>query len=450
MKLKFQNIGKISEAEIEVSSITVIAGNNDTGKSTVGKLLYAVTTALNLLTPEFLLRKKFEAIYNELRSLDRWTKQSIDLVPYRQFGQEHGLILMKRYIDDFAYDDNELVEIEGKLNKLVLEMVKDLRTQLKREEEDKVSVDRFEQVYNDIIQRVELSAYDEKIQHLAIQDLLLTEFSDSLTSELCKDQLAKILMKEANGDLINLQFLNNELQTTSKIDVTRDFSRSFYIDNPFILDRSYNEYPVRLSPSRHSDDVYGRYKHREQLTNLIHSQSYNQNYFDKILQNEKITQIFSSVIDGNIKMGRRSYQYYANKFAEPLKMESISTGMKSFAVIKLLMEKGYLSNSEFLILDEPEIHLHPEWQLKYAELVVLLTKYYPIRLLLTSHSPYFVEAIELYSKFHKIEQVRYYKTEHDGEMSKIINVTDCIEKLYEDMAVPFRKLEELQEEIDGE
>ena len=38
MKLEFRNIGKISEAEIEANSITVIAGNNDTGKSTVGKL----------------------------------------------------------------------------------------------------------------------------------------------------------------------------------------------------------------------------------------------------------------------------------------------------------------------------------------------------------------------------------------------------------------------------
>ena len=35
MKLKFRNIGKISEADIELNGVTVIAGSNDTGKSTV-------------------------------------------------------------------------------------------------------------------------------------------------------------------------------------------------------------------------------------------------------------------------------------------------------------------------------------------------------------------------------------------------------------------------------
>jgi predicted ATPase len=27
-----------------------------------------------------------------------------------------------------------------------------------------------------------------------------------------------------------------------------------------------------------------------------------------------------------------------------------------------------------LVLDEPEVHLHPNWQLKYAEIITLLVK----------------------------------------------------------------------------
>lgn len=42
MKLSLKNIGKIDEAEIEINGITVIAGENDTGKSTVGRALFSV------------------------------------------------------------------------------------------------------------------------------------------------------------------------------------------------------------------------------------------------------------------------------------------------------------------------------------------------------------------------------------------------------------------------
>lgn len=46
MKLSLRNVGKIREAEVEINGITVIAGENNTGKSTVGKALFAVFNGL--------------------------------------------------------------------------------------------------------------------------------------------------------------------------------------------------------------------------------------------------------------------------------------------------------------------------------------------------------------------------------------------------------------------
>ena len=40
MKLKLKNIGKITSAEVEIAGITVIAGPNSTGKSTISKSLF--------------------------------------------------------------------------------------------------------------------------------------------------------------------------------------------------------------------------------------------------------------------------------------------------------------------------------------------------------------------------------------------------------------------------
>ena len=47
MKLVLENIGMLERAEVKLDGLTVIAGENDTGKSTVGKALMAVNLAHN-------------------------------------------------------------------------------------------------------------------------------------------------------------------------------------------------------------------------------------------------------------------------------------------------------------------------------------------------------------------------------------------------------------------
>ncbi len=47
MKIKLQNIGIIEEADINIDGITLIAGQNDSGKSTVGKLLFSIIKAIH-------------------------------------------------------------------------------------------------------------------------------------------------------------------------------------------------------------------------------------------------------------------------------------------------------------------------------------------------------------------------------------------------------------------
>ena len=48
LELKLENIGLIKEANVDISGLTVIAGKNNTGKSTVGKALMAVIKARNM------------------------------------------------------------------------------------------------------------------------------------------------------------------------------------------------------------------------------------------------------------------------------------------------------------------------------------------------------------------------------------------------------------------
>ena len=46
MQITLKNVNKIKEGTINLNGLTVIAGVNDSGKSTVGKMLFALTKAI--------------------------------------------------------------------------------------------------------------------------------------------------------------------------------------------------------------------------------------------------------------------------------------------------------------------------------------------------------------------------------------------------------------------
>lgn len=58
MKLLIKDFSKIHEATIELNGITVIAGNNNTGKSTVGKILFALFNSVNDIDKKVELEKE--------------------------------------------------------------------------------------------------------------------------------------------------------------------------------------------------------------------------------------------------------------------------------------------------------------------------------------------------------------------------------------------------------
>lgn len=123
----------------------------------------------------------------------------------------------------------------------------------------------------------------------------------------------------------------------------------------------------------------------------------------------------------------------------------MSTGMKSFALIKRLLESGNLKEKDVIILDEPEIHLHPEWQLLYAKMIVLLQKQFDLSMIITTHSPYFLDAIDVFSaKYNIADRTKYYLAENTGNTSVLQDVTNNIDAIYKKLSDPMQMLENLR------
>ena len=117
-------------------------------------------------------------------------------------------------------------------------------------------------------------------------------------------------------------------------------------------------------------------------------------------------------------------KYYYSENGVDFDFRNISAGLKSFALIERMLETGVLKKKDILILDEPEIHLHSEWQIIYAELIVALQKYFDLTILIVTHSFQFLESLNFFMKKYGISEKGNYYIPKQTEKGVVIEDND--------------------------
>lgn len=418
MKLTLKNIGKIGTASVEINGITVIAGENNTGKSTVGRALFAVFNSFcnvqkqienervdsieNLLDRMYMNgSSRFMRIANT-NEIAKTIVAHID--SYRQVQlsdmQKNIIDLLVQYDEGKieSFDENTITETVSRIKDVLnVSGIDFLKSMLER----KLDAEFNEQVCNIF------SGDDGEIQ-LQIKDKIITVSVEN----------------EGSVDIHNLGDVSLHTEVV-------------YIDDPFILDDPYMFY--RRIPSASAD-------HRYHLRKKLFWPDSESNVFDEIIAKDKLNSIYekiSSVCSGDIIRSKRSALGYQRKGSDKvLNVRNLSTGLKTFVILKMLLTSGAIEHNGTIILDEPEIHLHPEWQLLFAELIVLIQKEFGVHVLLNTHSPYFLNAIEVYTvKYGVDDKCKYYLAFSKDDISNIEDVTDNIEAIYSKLARPLQDLE---------
>lgn len=403
MKLDIEGIGKINHASIEINTITVIAGENNTGKSTVGKVLYSV----------------FKSFYN----LDNKVKQFI----HDRIERELDLGLQNPF-DDIYENDQTLSFMEYILkNKDAILSIADLKKIAEGYDIHK----NFNCNFNNIFRYLKLTT--QEIYDFVLQSNLEAEFGKQLKNFAFKSKESSVVLNVKGKEVKAI--VNNELcnLTSKPFSFDRDI---FYIDSPFLLDdiMFYSDSPI-------SHRYETGYKIKRSL-----KKSSMENAVDALVTNKRLEKIYekiNSACSGSLMEKNRGFVYFDKEINSEMKMCNVSTGLKSFIILKTILSNGLLSDKGLLILDEPEIHLHPEWQILFAEIIVLLQKEFNLHILINSHSPYFIDAIDVYSKKYGIkDDVRFYLTEKVDIFS--VNIADYsknLEPIYKLLTRPLQKLE---------
>lgn len=437
MRLQINNFAKIGQSDIILDGITIIAGENNTGKSTVGKILFSLFNALCDIEDK--VRKErlaeirnttFTILQNNISGLDisrnTLTRNSLRLS--RQIRQQ----IKETFEENSEITKQDILEmVEDELN-----VWDDLRAGMTHYEWDGL----VEQLTQNISEILELSEKD--IIREVITGYFGNVFHDQISSLVNKDNAATLLRLEIKGRNNTVVFEENRCKEfESEIDLT---NKAIYIDNPFIIDELASS--SSMNPmNKLLKELLADTEDTEAMDGII----------ETLRAKEKLSDIYDAlarVVDGNIERNKVDDEFYLKSdcFEEPLSFHNLSAGMKSFVVLKMLVEKGCIKEKDVIILDEPEIHLHPQWQVAYAELIVLLQKHFDLNIVVTTHSPYFVDAINLFScKYDIDKKVNYYLATNMGAVAKMENVTDHIDAIYKKMASPIQILDTLRYELNN-
>jgi len=427
MKLSLKNIGKIKNAEVEINGITVIAGENNTGKSTVGKALFTIFNSLYKIN-EKIINDRMVSINRifDLLILDRDDIGKLDSETFEEIISFSKKLAESR--NDYLHDEN-LLQDEIKnfmLENLLLEEIAD------------------EEIIENLHKRIKnaLEVTDGEIVMALFNDNLNKEFGNQVTNIYADDRGS-----------ISLDVKNDRIEVTldSSVVVEEKNAKSFfveavYIDDPFVIDDLSEPSYYTFSKRIYNRDIQFL-QHRSHLLRKLKSEP-KSNLLEEILVNKRFEDIYNkmnSVCSGDIVSNKRRYVYAGRENDKSIDIRNLSTGMKTFVILKRLLVSGVLVDNGTIILDEPEIHLHPEWQLVFAELIVLIQKEFNMHILLNTHSPYFLDAIEVFSsKYGIVEKCKYYLAKNEGESSVISDVTGNIDQIYRQLARPLQDLENLR------
>ena len=422
MKLKLKNIGKINSAEIEFNGITVVAGDNNSGKSTIGKILYCIFKSFHNIEAE--VHKERQTAVRRIFNLYR---------NYAKKPQEGVITSIIPLVENIMETDSSRSDLE----KLIGEYYSSTPI-LKDDNQIFLDENVHPELISNIANRVQdvLLRENIEIEKLILRKNLRMELGMNVghVNDIRKSAEVELCLRDGH---IKFEVIGNE---TVEIDESVNLYKDIvYIDSPFVLDELAN-------------GAYGK-RQMNYKGDLVKKLRFarNGNEFDvisELIVKEKIQKIIDEINDiceGSLVNEEESFSYVASNLNRPLTIANLSTGIKSFITLKTLLENGNIEENGVVILDEPEIHLHPEWQLKFAEIIVLIQKEFRVNFLINTHSPYFLNAIQAYALKHKIKnKCKYYITKSIDDLVDVADVTDEIEVIYEKMARPFQELKDLE------
>lgn len=444
LNLKINNIGKLNKVNLDLDAITILGAKNDSGKSTISKALGTSLNALNNYPALF--DKYLEAqirrivsdidgilknnLYGKMLILDSLPDEyksffdengsySFDFINYHFKNKENGASSPKQEIEYlYGFYNYILTFHKDSITKKDYEKLKDLNTSLY-----KVNETNLNDIKNTLISRF----FDEN-------------FKDKI-GNFHNNNSSNIEITQNDNKIFEAKFNNENHLKECKTGFSQ-IKNVIYIESPLIIDKI--DKPLaffnRRSILNYENNLLNMLtnKNQEDILDL---------YYDDKLH---VLNMIKNIINGKLELKENPFSKGFNFRRGSYEIETLNlaTGIKSFSIIQLLLENNWLDKEALLIIDEPEVHLHPEWQVKFVEILILISKHLGVTIYLNTHSTYIIEAFQIISKYYKLEdKVNYYMLESNDFSSSTTEIK--MEDLTSDSIEINKSLNKLYEQLNG-
>ena len=419
MELKLNYVNRIKTADMKINGLTVVVGPNNSGKSTIGRTLYSIVKAIANTNQaseqdnEARLRKHIDSMYSRLRGLRR-NENLTSLTDVFPRNSSEFFTQIRNAADPTAYllEKKAIIEnldIVPRQKSLLLEDIKNINICLTEKGNSAAKL------------RTEL-------QYLIESEFLNTFCSigsESTNVELYSEGTRKIEFEAKSNSIFKVKC--NDLRFVE--DAT-------YIESPLYIHLI--DAIIRARTYRETEIPYP-------TLNAVMVPSHIKDMAEKIMSaarhpidHKEVTSMdLKEIIGGSFSYDNSSHQIVFKSGKHIFSTLNVASGIKSFGIIDLLEKANFIGPNRLLIWDEPENHLHPEWQVLFAEKLVNLAKE-GIPILVTTHSPYFLQSIRFYSAKKQLDSyVNYYMPEvEDDDLSAVKEVTDDLTPVFERLTCP--------------
>ena len=413
----------IKQADLEISGMTVVAGVNGCGKSTLSRWLYYVVNVISSFD-NFLFADFREQIN---KSFLKYSKVLEDMANYVEDDKlkkyEHCLSLMSTVTLDNGGTDKLNLYYERAVDCLD-EM---LAIYILKEQNPK----QVKRVLN-LFGLNDAKHFQEDMEKLTIQEFSKYDLAyRKLKTERQKSFLtSKIASSYCEKDAFpkNMSFKEDDVEL-----LMEHVGKAYSLDNAIYMGT-----PTAIS-LRQSDKVL-----LNDLKNKVNSRNQDGNNGKDI---QDLLAAVNGMLNGAI-IEKENFDevdlFYRSKNGTEIRLEDVASGFKPLAYMERLIENGWLTESTLLEIDEPETNLHPQWVVEFAHLLVLIHKILGTKILITSHNPDMVSAIKYISESEGIAEItRFYLAElSDGSAQyEYRNLGNDINPVFDSFNQSFSTLE---------
>lgn len=402
--LNLKNFAKIKDSDFDIQDITVFAGKPGSGKSYIMKFLYAYTEAISSV-----INETYKTHYAFMDSNENELDQNM-LSIFRHQLSNYGInsqneinqyIDIDDYIKAFEILDTESKGIPEK-HENIIDMIKKILN--KRSEKQKKSL---------------LDSEDEKFNFI-FRNILESTFGDI-------DQINNNFIYSAKETVINY---NNNKLTTNNLTFDENIDGAIFVETPLILEFQ------KFLPTE-------RFKVPYHIDSLLQELNKNDFSFTSEDTNKFIHEFKAStskIINGNIAKGSQGFSFESDS-GKNYNIVNASSGIKSIGLLQYLVTNKVLKKGSTLFWEEPEVHLHPTWQLKMIDLFIELMNS-GIKIVFSTHSPFMADYLNAKATRGKFKKRISFNllSEEEGIVSNTILNDDNWNLLQDELMGAFKEI----------